>query len=131
MSLGAPWSSVSPRHGWKNKLHFKTTLLLAAGYQKEKIIFFLNLNVDLTFEKSHWTSVINSWDGMCLAGKSGPHINYFLQLRHSSLIMHAQMVSWDWKSSGQSTELWDLSTPKKERKKNLKIVLMSLSFLIC
>lgn len=93
---------------------------------KEKKIF-LNLNVDLTFEKFHWNSVINSWNGMSLAGEGGPYTSYFLLLRQSSLIMHARMLSQDWKSSGQCTELSDLATKKKK----LKIVLMSLSFLIC
>lgn len=87
---------------------------------KEKKIF-LNLNVDLTFEKFHWNSVINSWNGMSLAGEGGPYTSYFLLLRQSSLIMHARMLSQDWKSSGQCTELSDLATKKKKIKNSFNV----------
>lgn len=79
-------------HGWgkKKPITLKPHSCLLLATKKKN---FLNLSVDLTFKKSHWNSVINSWNGMCLAGESGHHTDYFLQLRHSSLIMHVRTLS--------------------------------------
>lgn len=52
---------------------------------------------------------------MCLAGKSGPCTNYFLQLRHSHLIMHHSALLGR-KSSSQYTELFDLANHLKKIK---------------
>lgn len=87
----------------ENKLHYKPhSCLLQATKERT---FSLNLNVDLKFEVSYWSLVINSWKNMCLAKENGLSTNYFLLWSHSSLIMHVRMHSEDFEVNPRNFNL--------------------------